>query len=202
MSAQNVSSMGSIMSFDLTILKKKVDGLKEAYENGNFADALIGALNTGNGLMQQRVFSQTEDVEGNSFGQYVGKKRKVKTKPTSNRTQAKRNKAIEGQFLTSYQRKRASKGRQVAKKDLEFSGGLRRAIETQAENEKTAVIQFNNSEAAKIAKGQEAQITNIRNGGKGTTKGEGIKIFSLNNIEKETVIEQGAELITQILKPK
>src|SRR6478735_381307 len=77
MSAQNVSSMGSIMSFDLTILKKKVDGLKEAYENGNFADALIGALNTGNGLMQQRVFSQTEDIEGNSFGQYIGKKKKL-----------------------------------------------------------------------------------------------------------------------------
>lgn len=190
------------MSFDLNILKKKVEGLKEAYDNGKFGDALIGALNTGNGLLQQRVFSETKDVEGNSFGSYIGKKRKVKTKPTKNRTQAKRNKAIEGKFLTSYQRKRAAKGRQIARKDLEFSGGLRRAIETQVENDKAAVIQFNNLEAAKIARGQEAQISNIRSGGKGTTKGKGVKIFSLNNSEKETVVEQGAELIKQILKPK
>jgi hypothetical protein len=54
------------MSFDLTILKKKVDGLKEAYDNGRFADALVGALNTGNGLLQQRVFQETQDVEGNT----------------------------------------------------------------------------------------------------------------------------------------
>jgi hypothetical protein len=198
------------MSFDLNILKQKVDGLKEAYENGNFSDALIGALNTGNGLMQQRVFSQTEDIEGNSFGQYIGKKKKLSNRnlevslffEARSKTNQKRIKANADLELTSYQRKRAHKGRQIAKKDLEFTGGLRRAIETQAENEKTAVIQFNNLEAAKIAKGQEAQITNIRSGGKGTTKGEGVKIFSLNNSEKETVIEQGAELITQILKPK
>jgi hypothetical protein len=190
------------MSFDLTILKKKVDGLKEAYDNGKFADALVGALNTGNGLLQQRVFQETQDVEGNTFGQYIGKKRKVRTAQTKNKTQAKRNKAIEGKFLTSYQRKRAAKGRQIDKKDLEFSGGIRRAIETQVENDKAAVIQFNNLEAAKIAKGQEAQISNIRSGGKGTTKGNGVKIFSLNDSEKETVVEQGAELIKQILKPK
>jgi hypothetical protein len=190
------------MPFDLNILKRKVDGLKEAYDNGKFADALVGALNTGNGLLQQRVFQETQDVEGNTFGQYIGKKRKVRTAQTKNKTQAKRNKAIEGKFLTSYQRKRAAKGRQVDKKDLEFSGGLRRAIETQVENDKAAVIQFNNSEAAKIAKGQEAQISNIRGGGKGTTKGKGVKIFSLNNSEKETVGEQGAELIKQILRPK
>lgn len=188
--------------FDLNILKQKVEGLKEAYENGKFADALIGALNTGNGAMQQRVFTQNKDIEGNDFGVYIGKKRKVKLEVSKNRTQNKRNKAIAGLELTSYQRKRAKKGRQVAKKDLEFSGGLRRAIETQVENDKSAVLEFNNDQAAKIAKGQEAQITNIRNGGKGTTKGTGIKIFSLNQTEKETVIEQGAELIKQILKPK
>jgi hypothetical protein len=191
-----------MQGFDLTILKKKIDGLKEAYENGRFGDALIGAVNTGNGLLQQRVFTQNEDVEGNGFGQYIGTKRKVRTAPTTNRTQAKRNKAIEGKYLTAYQRKRAAKGRQILKKDEEFTGGVRRAIETQLENDKTAVIQFNNDQAAKIAKGQEAQITNIRNGGKGTTKGKGVKIFSLNKTEKETVVEQGKELIIQILKVK
>lgn len=191
-----------MQGFDLNILKKKIDGLKEAYENGKFGDALIGAVNTGNGLMQQRVFTQNEDVEGNSFGKYIGQKRKVELEVSKNRTQNKRNKAIAGRFLTDYQRKRANAGRQTDKKDLEFHGGLRRAIETQLENDKAAVIQFNNSQAAKIAKGQEAQITNIRNGGKGTTKGTGVKIFTLNKDEKETVIDQGKELILQILKPQ
>jgi hypothetical protein len=192
------------MPFDTTIMTKRIEGLKEAYENGRFGDALVGALNTGNGIMQQRVFQETQDVKGQSFGVYIGKKRKVKELPaTKNRTQAKRNKSVEGQELTSYQRKRALKGRQIAKKDLEFDGGLRRAIETQIENEKSAVLEFNNDLAAKIATGQEQQIENIRNGKSGTTKGTGAtKIFALNESEKEKVVEQGSELIKQILKPK
>lgn len=188
--------------FDTTILKKKIDGLKEAYETGVFGDALVGALNTGNGMMQQRIFTQNKDVEGNDFGVYIGKKRKVRLQASTNRTQNKRNKSIAGLELTSYQRKRAKAGRQIAKKDLEFSGGTRRAIEIRIENDKAAVLEFNNDEAAKIAKGQEAQISNIRKGGKGTTKGTGVKIFTLDQAEKETVNEQGAELIKQILKPK
>jgi hypothetical protein len=199
-----------MQGFDLNILKKKIDGLKEAYENGKFGDALIGAVNTGNGLLQQRVFTQNEDVEGNGFGQYIGKKRKLSNRDLEvsllfaarSKTTQKRIKANADVELTSYQRKRAHAGRQTTKKDLEFTGGTRRAIETQLENDKAAVIQFNNDQAAKIAKGQEAQITNIRNGGKGTTKGTGVKIFTLNKTEKETVVEQGKELIIQILKSK
>lgn len=191
------------MPFDVSILSKKIQGLKDAFEQGSFGDALVGALNTGNGLLQQRVFTQNTDVEGQGFGIYIGKKRKVPLVISTNRTQNKRNKNIAGLSLTSYQRKRAAKGRQIAKKDLEFSGGLRRAIETQIADEKSAVLQFNNDQAAKIAKGQEQQITNIRAGRKGLVKGEGaVKIFTLNQSEKETVIEQGAELIKQILKPK
>lgn len=198
------------MPFDITILSKKIEGLKEAYENGKFGDALVGAINTGNGMMQQRIFQQTQDIKGQPFGNYVGVKKKQSDRAqvrslfgTKSKTDKKRIKASAGLELTSYQRKRANKGRQIAKKDLEFMGGLRRAIETQIENEKAAVLEFNNDEAAKIAKGQEQQIENIRNGQKGTTKGTGAtKIFSLNQVEKETVIEQGAELIKQILKPK
>lgn len=189
------------MPFDLAILSKKIEGLKEAFNNGKFGDALVGALNTGNGLMQQRVFTQNVDVDGQGFGVYIGKKRKVRLQVSKNRTQNKRNKAIAGLELTSYQRKRAQKGRQIAKKDLELEGSLRRAIETVIENEKSAVLTFNNDTAAKIARGQENQITNIRNTGKGTTKGKGVKIFGLNTSEKEQVIEQGSELIKQILKP-
>lgn len=196
--------------FDLNILSKKIEGLKEAFQNGRFGDALVGALNTGNGLLQQRVFQNNQDVMGNSFGFYVGVKSKQSDRAqlkqlfgTKSKTDKKRIKSAAAQSLTSYQRKRAAKGRQTAKKDLEFYGGLRRAIETQVEGEKAAVLQFNNTQAAKVAKGQEQQIHNLRSGGKGTTKGTGApRIFTLDEKEKEQVVEQGAELIKQILKPK
>lgn len=202
MCPQGWGIMGYRMSFDITILKAKIDAIKKAYESGRFGDALVGALNTGSGLMQQRVFQNNTDVKGQSFGEYIGKKRKVRLVVSENRTQNKRNKAIAGLDLTSYQRKRAAKGRQILKKDLEFTGGVRRAIETQIENEKSVVLQFNNDQAARIARGQEQQIHNIRAGGKGTTKGSGAtRIFTFDEKEREQVTEQGAELIKQILKP-
>lgn len=193
------------MSFDITILSKKVAGLKEAFNNGRYADALVAALNTGNGLMQQRVFQEHVDVKGQSFGTYIGKKSKAKRLKSKNRTDNKRLKALAGLELTSYQRKRSKRGRQVAFKDLELEGKLRRAIETQVaekETERSAILQFTDNQTAKIARGQEQQITNIRNGLPGTTKGTGaIKIFNLSESEKEQVTEQGALLIKKILKP-
>lgn len=195
------------MPFDLKILTNKIEGLKKAFESGKFADALVGAINTGNGLMQQRVFTQNKDVEGNSFGFYIGAKSKQADRAqvralfgTTSKTDKKRIKSAAAQELTPYQRRRAQKGRQTAKKDLEFAGGLRRAIEVQVESEKAVVLAFNNDEAALIAKGQEAQIANIRGGRKANTKGEGIKIFTFDKKEVEEVGEQGSELIKQILK--
>lgn len=194
------------MPFDTTILINNVRKLKEAFESGRFGDALIGAVNTGNGLMQQRIFTQNKDVQGNSFGEYVGKKTNPKEATTkrllskATQTNKKRIKAAAIIELTAYQRKRANAGRQISKKDLEFTGGLRRAIETKLENEKSAVIEFSIDEAAKIARGQENQITNIRNGQSGKTKGDGIKIFTLNDSERDETREQGLELIKEILK--
>lgn len=189
--------------FDINILTKQIQAIKTAYENGRFADALIGALNTGNGAMQQRIFTENKDIKGQSFGEYVGKKRKVrKITSGSNRTQNKRNKAVAGLELTAYQRKRALKGRQIARKDLEFLGGLRRSIEIQVEDEKTVQLAFNTELPAKIARGQEQQIENIRSGKPGTTKGTGAtRIFILDDKERQEVNEQGLELIQQIIRP-
>lgn len=195
------------MPFDVKILSDKINGIKEAFENGRFADALIGSLNTGNALMQQRVFQRNADIEGNDFGKYIGTKRKLSEKKfkslhsEASRTDKKRIKANKDLELTPWERRRVNKGRQIAKKDLEFSGGLRRAIETVVENEKAASLAFNNDEAAKIAHGQETQIANIRSGKKANTKGEGIKIFTFDEKERTEVTEQGLELIKQILKP-
>lgn len=188
--------------FDLTILIKRVEGLRAAFESGQFADALVGSLTTGNGLMKQRIFTATKDVEGNGFGKYVGKKTLPRSLPTTtSRTDRKRIKANAGVPLTRWERIRANKGRQVAKKDLFFTGGLSASIEVQVENERAAVLAFNTPDMAAIAHGQEQQITNIRNGGKGTTKGSGaVKIFTFDTKERNEVVEQGQQLIIQILK--
>lgn len=182
------------MPFDTQILTDKIEGIKTAFQNGRFADALVASLNTGSGIMQQRIFQDNEDINGNGFGQYIGKKRKARLQVSLNKTQNKRNQNIAGLYLTSYQRKRARAGRQIAKKDLEFTGGLRRAIETVVESETAAVLEFNNSDAAIIAHGQEAQLTRI--------KSVAMRIFTLNKTEKEQVNEQALLLIKQILKPK
>jgi hypothetical protein len=195
------------MPFDINILTDKVEKLKTNFENGHFGDVLLGALNTGNGLMQDRIFAGNKDVEGNDFGEYVGKKKTLSDRAqltalfNTKGKKAKekiRNEAI--LELTSYQRKRLSKGRQIGKKDLEFTGELRRSIETQAD-ERSAVLEFSNDQSALIARGQENQITNIRNGRTGSTKGDGIKIFNLSEDERTEVIDQGQELLNQILKP-
>lgn len=188
--------------FEIGVLEKRIKAIKDAFDAGRFGEALIGALNTGNGLMQDRIFGQNKDVEGNSFGVYIGRPRKARLIKSANQLQNKRNKAIAGLRLTPYQRKRARLGRQFDHKDLELRGELRRSIQTQLEGEKSAVIEFSNIESALIARGQENQITNIRNGSKAVTKGNGIKIFNLNQDEREQVIEQGKELINEILKPK
>jgi len=194
------------MPFDIKILSDKIKKIKESFENGKFGDALSVALNAGNGLMQQRIFNDNLDIDGNGFGVYIGEKRKQSDRSqikslfgTKSKTDKKRIKASAGLELTYYQRKRAQKGRQILKKDLEFFGGLRRSPEVVIENEKEAALQFNTIESAKIAKGQEAQITNIRNGKSGTTKGTGVKIFTFNDEERKNVTEQGALLIKEIL---
>lgn len=195
------------MNFDLTILQAKIDKLKANIQSGRFGDALIGAINTGNGLMQERIFSTNKDVQGNDFGEYIGKKKRQSDKSQltalfntkGNKAKEKiRNQAI--QEITSYQRKRLAHGRQIVKKDLEFNGGLRGSIETR-HDERTAVLEFSTDESALIARGQENQITNIRNGKKGSSKGEGIKIFNLDEDERNEVVEQGLQLINQIMKP-
>lgn len=196
--------------FDITILTKRIEGIKEAFENGRFADALVGSLVEGQQLLLSRAFDENVDVKGQSFGTYIGKKqteRQAKRATfralfgTTSKTDKKRIKAAAGLELTAYQRKRANKGRQVIKKDLQFDFGLRKSTEVVVENEKSVVLEFNNDLSAKIAKGQEQQIENIRQGKPGTTKGTGAtRIFTFDEKEREQVTEQGKELIIQILK--
>lgn len=194
------------MAFDTKILTDKIKKLKTVVEQGDFSDALVASLNTGNAVMQNRIFGDNVDVRGQSFGTYVGVRRKSPrlvarllriTTSRTDRVRIKRNAPVS---LTYYQRKRVNKGRQIVKKDLELYGSLRRAIEVEIINERSAVVQFNDYHSAEIARGQENQITNIRNGLPGYTKGDGEKIFAFNDNEKEVSNDQVRLLINQIIK--
>jgi len=196
--------MGNDMSQILDIPTGGLDRLPDIANNGGWGDVLISALNTGNGLMQARIFRENKDVEGNDFGIYIGNKKNLTAaaklkllSSTTSRTDLKRIKANIDLALTPYQRKRVNKGRQIGHKDLEFTGGLRKSIEIQLESENVGVITFNYDKAAQTAQGQENQITNIRNGLKGTTQGNGTKIFALNTDEKSNVSEQVHLLVKQ-----
>lgn len=194
------------MAFDTKILVDKVKKLKEVVIKGDFSDALIASLNTGNALMQNRIFGDNVDVKGQTFGGYVGVRRKSPrlvarllriTTSRTDRVRIKRNAPLS---LTYYQRKRVNKGRQIVRKDLELYGSLRRAIEVEIINERSAVVQFNDYHSAEIARGQENQITNLRNGQPGYTQGNGEKIFAFNENERDKSNEQVKLLISKIIK--
>lgn len=199
----NIFQMANVLD-----VKKYLNGLLQIVESGEFADALVSAINTGNGLMQQRVFTHGQDVEGNSFGGYVGKKTTLGIESqrrllSGARSTVQRNRIRRSNSpLTPYERKRVQAGRQIGYKDLEFNGELRRSIQVFIEDEKTVILAFNNSESALIARGQEQQIENIRQGRPGTTQGTGATlIFAFSDDEQREVVDQGVELIVnQVLK--
>ena len=104
---------------------------------GVFSDALAAGLNAGMGLMKRRIFNQSLAADGSTLGGYESE---------------------------DYSRKRQRSGRQVGRKDLEFDGTLRRAIEVVTVNNTKAQIRITNPDSADIAFYQEQQIYNLRNG--------------------------------------
>lgn len=138
---------------------------------GAFSDALVAGLNAGRAVMVRRIFNQSLDAEGTSLGPY---------------------------FSEQYERDRQRAGRQVARKDLEFDGTLRRSIETVAVNGTRAEIRITSDREADIARWQEQQIFNLRNGHKANEETGGrVPIFELNAVEREIVQTTTRELIRQ-----
>lgn len=191
------------MPIDPKILLNKIKNLKDRVRNIDFSDVFVAALNTGNAMMQQRIFQENKDVLGNGFGEYIGEKKFLTDRQkkrllgsTQSRTTLARIQRNIGRRLTPYQRKRVNRGRQIVRKDLELEGELRRSIEVQVINERAAALMFNNDKAVLVAKGQENQITNIRETGRGSVYGNGVKIFALNDNERKQVLDQ-VRLITR-----
>lgn len=96
----------------------------------NVNPALVASITRLQGEMIQRIHSRGEATDGTSLGGYKSE---------------------------AYKRKRQRAGRQVRRKDLEFTGGLRRSLVTFI-GQSNAQLGFSNDTARLIANGQESQV--------------------------------------------
>lgn len=138
---------------------------------GVFSDALVAGLNAGMGVMKRRIFNQSLDAQGVSLGIY---------------------------FSEQYERDREREGRQITRKDLEFEGTLRRAIEVITVNNLKAEVRITNATSAEIARFQEQQIYNLRNGlPANQANGNKVPIFEFSELELQIVKDTTRELLRQ-----
>lgn len=145
--------------------------IRATIASGAFSDVLVAGLNAGMGAMKLRIFNQSLDAKGNTLGPY---------------------------FSEQYERDRRREGRQTARKDLEFTGTLRRSIEVVAVNNLVAQIRITNAEEADIARKQEEQIFNLLNGLPYNAYGSGkVPIFEFNDDEAEIARTTTAELLAE-----
>lgn len=203
---------------------EQLEQLKEAVGGNNngvppipdFSDAMFSALNSGMGKMKFRIFNKGEDAEGNSLGEYTGRKTEITKGILSapsvdefeekDRKKRKRNlnrarKSTPDETYTEYEKFRLSKGRQIDYKDLELEGSLRRSIETIKDDNKQVVIAITNEETAKISGYQEQQIGNIRAGQNAKTgTATPAKIFEFSQDEFEQVEAEAEEAIGQVIE--
>jgi hypothetical protein len=140
---------------------------------GVFSDALVAGLNAGVGAMKRRIFDQSLAADESDLGPY---------------------------YSAQYAKKRQKAGRQVGKKDLEFDGSIRRAIEVVAVNNMKAEARFTDPDSADIARWQEQQIYNLRNGKPANEASGGkVPIFELNALELDITKTTTRTLLQQKL---
>lgn len=138
---------------------------------GVFSDVLVAGLNAAMAVMKRRIFNQSLAADGTDLGPY---------------------------FSEQYARDRRREGRQTAKKDLEFHGTLRRAIEVVTVNNTKAEIRITDDKSADIARFQEQQIFNLRNDLPANQESGGkVPIFELNDQEAEIARTTTAALLAQ-----
>lgn len=145
--------------------------IRATIASGAFGDVLAAGLNAGMGAMKRRIFNQSQDANGETLGPY---------------------------YDEVWERYRQERGRQVARKDLELEGSLRRAIEVVTVNNTKAEIRIVNETSAQIARYQEGQIYNLRNGYAGNESARGrVPIFEFSAEEVEIVNNTTRVLLAQ-----
>lgn len=151
--------------------RERLDQLRILIQSGAVSDALVAGLNAGKAAMQRRIFNQSLAADGSSLGPY---------------------------YSDQYARDRTRQGRQVANKDLEFTGTVRRSIEVVAVNNSRAEIRFTDDNSADIARWQEQQIYNLRNNlPANEASGGSVPIFTLSPLEISIVQTTTRALLNQ-----
>jgi hypothetical protein len=148
---------------NISVLIKKFQRLAEEAKTIDATAALEQGLNSGRAAMNNRIFDKGLDADNITLGKYT----------------------------KAYAKKRVKANRFIDKKDLEFTGSLRRAIITAAFGENKAGVFINNQREKEIAQYQEEQVGSKRGSGR-------VKIFGISKAEKEFVKEQTQKALNQL----
>lgn len=172
------------------------------------SQALLAGVNAAAGQMKFRIFNEGKDAEGNSLGQYKGRKKTFspkqqlsadfKKKLSNSRLLGPENQTGDSFNFSEYELIRLRDGRQIRYKDLELTGSLRRGIVPADQNDTSGVVSktkvvcaIPNTDLFNIARYQEQQIGKIR----GT---DSVRIFSQSAQEKQTMTEVITETVKQL----
>lgn len=150
--------------------REKLQRLKILVAGGAVSDALVAGLKAGTAAMMNRIFNRSLDATGRTLGPY---------------------------FDDSWIRHRKREGRQVAVKDLEVEGSLRRSIEVVSINNTRAEVRFTDTDSADIGRYQEQQIYNLNNDLPAGEAAGKIPIFEFNETEIQITQSTTRALIQQ-----
>lgn len=141
-------------------LPKALDRLVKKIEE-NQMDLLLFAGKQAEEILKDRIFDDTKTADGKLFGTYISE---------------------------SYKKKRLKKSRQISRKDLDVTGGLRNSIKLRKLKD-NVLLEFVDDKAVLIAEGQERQIGQIQSGSKVNMRSpKKTIIFKLSKKEAEEVI--------------
>lgn len=150
--------------------RARIERLRILVQSGAISDALVAGLKAGTEAMKNRIFDRSLDATGQTLGPY---------------------------FDDPWIRHRKEEGRQVSRKDLEFTGSLRRSIEVVSVNNSRAEVRFTDTQSADIGRWQEQQIYNLNNDLPAGQVGGKVPIFQFNATEVAIVQSTTRALIQQ-----
>jgi hypothetical protein len=145
------------------------DKFKNIIEPKLFDDISFLTANQLRATISQRVFTKGNITEG-SAGKYVSE---------------------------PYKKKREKKGRQIAYKDFEMNGDLRKSFKLLKNKKGVCEVGFNNSKEALIAKGQDEQMRRLRG-----AEGEYNVIFSASEPEIKEATKLAVDKITKTIEKR
>lgn len=181
------------------------------------SQALLAGVNAAKARMQNRIFNEGKDASGESLGGYTGQKQTFSLKRDLSKSFLEKldnSRLLGGQHrsgknfqFSEYELVRLTDGRQIAYKDLELTGSLRRGIVPVNAQDRTSIVSkvrvvcaIPNGFLYDISIYQEKQIAWIRagkpSGGPGSSGR--VPIFTLSEDEKAEMKLVVNEIIKQL----